>query len=504
MMSRGTFNGPGGPHTRYLIPPTLGASLGSQHNVRNKLKLGFVAPDDVLLLNRNGLAQSGMAVAEVTAREVNPGDGLAGVRITLDGTVGDNSAPCNFNTDPLCDGVRTQGSSITGKYNHFLLEAVQQIGSDSFAPGHGVLISKVKNTEGQSCGTFACFVWMIDANPADINRVDFIRPDGTPAKVTIGDPRQLNDAAFNPGLNSGSQYEWEDTRNRLHFYIVDLRKDADGILHYTIAVRSLDGPGPQARGVALQAAPAQAVPEGTWSTCTFPLRNTGTAVATSAALHPQDANAWLTSDVYRLSASTTGTGWTAQLRNVLATAKFGESVNVPVYVSRAANAASSGQVTLTATSESDPTKTATAVCGVADGQVGGSVPATLSLTMGTPATFGAFLPGFGRDYEASTTANVISSAGDAALSVADSSVQAPGHLVNGQFSLPQALQVRARENAYAPLGGSGSQTTLTTWNGPVSNDLVAIGFKQPVRVNDALRTGTYAKTLTFTLSTTTP
>jgi hypothetical protein len=39
--------------------------------------------------------------------------------------------------------------------------------------------------------------------------------------------------------------------------------------------------------------------------------------------------------------------------------------------------------------------------------------------MGAPATFGAFLPGFGRDYEASTTANVTSTAGDATLSVAD-------------------------------------------------------------------------------------
>ena len=29
-------------------------------------------------------------------------------------------------------------------------------------------------------------------------------------------------------------------------------------------------------------------------------------------------------------------------------------------------------------------------------------------------------------------------------------------------------------------------------------------FKQPVAANDALRTGAYSKTLTFTLSTTTP
>jgi hypothetical protein len=38
----------------------------------------------------------------------------------------------------------------------------------------------------------------------------------------------------------------------------------------------------------------------------------------------------------------------------------------------------------------------------------------------------------------------------------------------------------------------------------VSNDAVTISFKQPIAAADALRTGQYAKTLTLTLSTTTP
>jgi hypothetical protein len=33
---------------------------------------------------------------------------------------------------------------------------------------------------------------------------------------------------------------------------------------------------------------------------------------------------------------------------------------------------------------------------------------------------------------------------------------------------------------------------------------VTVNFKQSIGANDALRTGTYSKTLTFTLSTTTP
>ena len=38
----------------------------------------------------------------------------------------------------------------------------------------------------------------------------------------------------------------------------------------------------------------------------------------------------------------------------------------------------------------------------------------------------------------------------------------------------------------------------------MSNDVVDIAFKQAIRANDPLRTGTYSKTLTFTLSTTNP
>ena len=71
------------------------------------------------------------------------------------------------------------------------------------------------------------------------------------------------------------------------------------------------------------------------------------------------------------------------------------------------------------------------------GGAGGTVPATLALTLGTPAAFGAFTPGVAKTYDARMTANVISTAGDALLSVADPSSNATGHLVNGTFSLPR-------------------------------------------------------------------
>jgi hypothetical protein len=120
---------------------------------------------------------------------------------------------------------------------------------------------------------------------------------------------------------------------------------------------------------------------------------------------------------------------------------------------------------------------------------GGSVPGALALTLGAPATFGAFTPGVAKEYTASTTATVISTAGDATLSVADPSSTATGRLVNGAFAL------------VSPLQGLG---VVKSWSAPTSNESVPVTFKQSIAADEPLRTGTYSKTLTFTLSTTQP
>ena len=73
----------------------------------------------------------------------------------------------------------------------------------------------------------------------------------------------------------------------------------------------------------------------------------------------------------------------------------------------------------------------------------------------------------------------------------------------------QPLQARARNSAntgtaYNNVGSSASPLNLLTWSAPISNDAVSLEFSQLVNANDALRTGTYNKALTFTLSTTQP
>ena len=131
-----------------------------------------------------------------------------------------------------------------------------------------------------------------------------------------------------------------------------------------------------------------------------------------------------------------------------------------------------------------------ASCGIfrtsTDGGAGGTVASTLSLTLGTPGAFGTFVPGLSATYNASTSANVISTAGDAQLSVSDTTSAA------------------GTGAALTPLSTTGAPLSLLTYAGPVSNDAVTLSFRQAIASTDALRTGAYAKTLTSTLSTTAP
>ncbi|WP_233160046.1 metallopeptidase domain-containing protein [Actinophytocola xanthii] len=348
MLSRGTFNGPGGPHSRWVIPATAGSSMGAQHMLRNKIKLGMVDERNVLRLSRDALADSGLVVATVTARVVQPGPAeLSGINIVLD--AGDLSPACDPTTDPFCDG---------GGYQNYTLEVVDRMGADSFTPDAGVLLAKTKNEDR------APFEWVIDANPQDIGMTDYVLPDGTEVPITIGDYRQLSDALFHAGNDSGSEYEYVDEANRLHFYVLNLRRDADGELTYTVAVRSLDGAGPQRRGA--RVLPTIAVPNGAGlATCRFQLANAG-AGTPAAGEHPEDVRRYLNSDVYRLSATVDGRGWAVNLPNSLTSAEFGRYVQVPVHALRTGAGPASAKVTLTATSESDPSRSSTATCTVVE------------------------------------------------------------------------------------------------------------------------------------------
>ena len=143
------------------------------------------------------------------------------------------------------------------------------------------------------------------------------------------------------------------------------------------------------------------------------------------------------------------------------------------------------------------------------GDVGASVPLSLALSLGGPATIGPITPGVTRDYTTTMPATVTSTAGEATLSIVDPDAVQPGKLVNGTYALASPLQIMATNaanptGAFAPVAGEASPVTLLTWPRAISVDQVTIGFKQSIADTETLRAGNYAKTLVFTLATATP
>jgi hypothetical protein len=405
-MDRGSFNGPGGPHKRYLVPKTEGDVMAAGLMLRQKIAFGFVTDAQVLTVKRDDLAKVGLVVAEVTARAIDPvPPALSGIVVRLDdGTLppaggpggpagaapaapagrgagaadgrgagappaGRGAAPPTSNGadhTPTEDPVQNPLWSGNPNYNFYSMEVVQRMGYDSYEPDSGVLLAKNKDQASAVGGpnSFSVFNWVIDAHPEDINKVDFKRPDGTPVMRTIADYRQLNDALLHAGTNSGSQSQWTDEPNRLEFYVIDVKHDAKGVLAYTLAVRSLDAPAGN-RGVTLAALNGSGMLKaGTTDSIKFVLKNTGVtpALAKDADDKARRLATFSDADVYRISATIEGDGWAVALPNALAAVKNSQSQTVSVALNRGTGkTANNATLTVTATCESDPTKTAKVV-----------------------------------------------------------------------------------------------------------------------------------------------
>ena len=345
MLSRGTFNGPGGPHSRWQIPALQGGALGSQHSVRDKLYIGLISDNRILNVSKSSLQTQGPMATRVTAR--NSQCGIIALRVAF----GQDSSPaCNATTDPLCDG---------GKYNAYDLEVVDRVGTDSFQADSGVMISKIKYA------ATAPFQWTIDANPLDIGLVDFVRPNGTKSMVSIGDYRQLLDALFHAGTDSGSEFEHIDEPNGLHLYVLGRHRSSKGTLSYTVAARSLQDTSGIEYGAELSAGSVVSTAAGAEASagvfCSFNLRNNGTQKHETSS-DKVEAQKYTSSDIYRLSATVSGSGWEVQVPNEVATAQFGQEVSVLVAAKASEGSHTEATVTLKVTSESDKNAVAVAEC----------------------------------------------------------------------------------------------------------------------------------------------
>ncbi len=337
-MSRGSFNGPGGTHTRWMIPATLGSSLPAPHMLRNKMKQGFVSDSEVLKLDRDGLKQTGPVFADITARQAPIGSkfgrtGIHGINISMNDLTPKDYLAGDWRND-MPNGAT---------YNNYTLEVVDRIGADSFVPDSGVLIAKTKNAES------APNIWVVDSHPEDINLKDFTRPDGTTAMVAKGDPRQALDALFKAGNGTslvagkfdGSigkddiVSEYIDPYNKLHFYILGKHKDNDGVLRYQVAVRNTEGSGDYKRGVNVSVGTVNPAVPGKVAVFHYKVKNTGEA-----------------KDLIRVNASA-GDDWKVQLDHNVVAVEPGKTVDVPVYVEIPKGKKAPTNLNFTAASETD-------------------------------------------------------------------------------------------------------------------------------------------------------
>jgi M6 family metalloprotease-like protein len=261
MMSRGTFNGPGGPWQRYQIPPTEGGTMGSHHMLRNKIRMGFTPASEAFTITRDALEVQGIITARILQRESPPPtddpDLYSGIRIALGG----DTSSCDY-AQPKCDG---------GEYDYYDVEVVNRQGFDSFLPDHGVLVAKTKTADASP------FIWVIDAFPNDIGGIDYVTADGTKVPYTVGDYRQLADAAFHAGTARGTQNRYVDEDNRLAFFVLK-KKKIEGRLTYEVAVQSLDA-APLPRDPEVKAKGSVRLRRGRVSPLRFEVTNTGVADA---------------------------------------------------------------------------------------------------------------------------------------------------------------------------------------------------------------------------------
>ncbi|MDQ3953023.1 MAG: peptidase M6, partial [Actinomycetota bacterium] len=208
----------------WTIPPREGATMGSHHMIRNKIRFGFLQPGEVLSLSRESLT-AGPVRARILQRESPPATTdpnlYSGVRVAL----GQDASSCDAN-EPKCD---------EGGYDFYDIEVVNRQGFDSFIPDHGVLIAKTKAADASP------FIWVIDSHPKDLRKVDYVRADGEKFYYTVGDYRQLADAAFHAGKAKGVVNRYVDEANELAFFILS-KETIDGALVYEVAVQSLAAP----------------------------------------------------------------------------------------------------------------------------------------------------------------------------------------------------------------------------------------------------------------------
>ena len=320
MMSRGSFNGPGGNHNRWQIPATQGATHGlAAHAARQAA---------------HGLPQARRGAAD---RHHRARRDRAGVRRRLGARdPARRRAPAAAGCTASCSRSaaatrrRRAPSRRTGAATAAATRTTRSRSSTAWARTRSR-----PTTASCSPRTRPPSSRRGSGSSTPTPRTSTRSTSGAPTAPTSRSPRATTASSptrcSTPAPARASSASTRTTANRLHFYVLENNRDEDGVLSYRVAVRSLDGGGPGSRGVEVEERRGRRGARGT-----FRVTNTGSV-----------------EDLIRVEA-TTADGWATVVRSNVLDVPAGETVDVPVYVDVPEGATDATALTFTATSETDP------------------------------------------------------------------------------------------------------------------------------------------------------
>ncbi|MCL1815970.1 MAG: hypothetical protein FWG43_00010 [Clostridiales bacterium] len=384
LMSRGDKVGPGGYHSRWMVPSGREAGSSPAHYMMySKQRASYYDSGDLLELSVAQVKARTPVVAEIVARNIPMNNGGLYPQLEEYGLISPNfykAINLTFdNANPDTTPLVTTGYSLSRwRAGRTAIEVVDRSGYDSFAADHGVLISRIQS------GSTDTHRWVVDSHLYNINLIDYYL-NGLPTYYCIGHSDQLNDALFHAGKSSvdtgyykgdytvnnngtfvagsGSKHgsarqweprngreimsgdtvnEWHDTYNKLHFYILakNYNEGKYGeFLSYSIGMLHDDGVA-VGGGLNVELAELEAETPGKVAVANFCITNTGDATDIVRVGVAGDYSPALLNDLYAIEA--------------------GQTITVPVYVQLPydirTKVNNSQKITLTASSESNSAK----------------------------------------------------------------------------------------------------------------------------------------------------
>ena len=359
LMSRGSFAGPGGDHARWTVPGVESESVPVHMMQGGKKALNYYNEGDLLSVSVQELASSTPVVANIVARNIPLDNQYNNFGVSGDDYV--KGIELSFGSGAWADQAVLQGSGYTWtrvRAQRMAIEVVEQTAYDTYTNDHGVLLSRINSNSGRQ---------VIDSHLYDIDMVDYYL-NGEPSAYPISHAAQLADATFHAGLSSvdtgyykGGEFkgdkrasseivsgdtvnEFHDPYNKLNFYVLNkhVNKGKYGdFLSYEVGVLRTDGKPVNGEILVTSHRLTKAIP-GKVAIQEFKITNTGDAT-----------------DIVRVELGGNMT-WKTTLQNNLFAIKANETITVPVYIevdTYKSFPVPVQNLTMTATSESNPAKT---------------------------------------------------------------------------------------------------------------------------------------------------